>query len=129
MPDTFGDAIENDLLKDPGLGIHVEQLGFTAQIATTSPGQRYTQSPLAMTMIILPTADQAPGIVDPSWPQGLAFGVLDEAGTSGAFFWSGYFNTTTFGHPGKGTVVVLLKQTYATREDPTSGAAQAMMAS
>ena len=74
-------------------------------------------------------ADQAPGLVGPGWYQGLVFGVMDEADTPGAFFWSGYFNTTAFGHPGNGTVVILLKQTYGTREDPTSGAAQALMAS
>lgn len=90
-----------------------------------SPGGRILNAATIDSIMV----DQAPGLVDPSWHQGLAFGVIDLAGNPGAFFWSGYFNTFAFGHPGKGISVVLLKQTYGTSQDPTSAAVHALMSS
>lgn len=72
-------------------------------------------------------ADHAPGMVQGNWHQGLAFGVRDVDTASGAFFWSGYFNTSYFADPSTGTVAVLMKQTYGLKTDATAQAFNAML--
>lgn len=72
-------------------------------------------------------ADHASGLVDGNWHQGLAFGVRDGNTESGAFFWSGYFNTAYFADPSTGIVAVLMKQTYGLKTDATAQAFNAMI--
>ena len=88
-----------------------------------SPGGRILQEATVDSIM----ADQAPGLVQ-GWHQGLAFGVRGTPEVPGAFFWSGYFNTTGFGDPANGTSVVLMKQTYGARTDQTGAAVNALMA-
>ena len=65
-------------------------------------------------------ADQAPGLLDGPWQQGLAFGVKHSDPGVGRFFWSGYFNTQYFADPITREITVLMKQTYGLQDDPTS---------
>ena len=67
-------------------------------------------------------ADQAPGLLDGGWHQGLAFGVRNGGSSAGSFFWSGYFNTSFFAQPSTKTSVVLMKQTYGLKVDSTATA-------
>jgi len=67
-------------------------------------------------------ADQAVGLLDAGWHQGLAFGVRNTGNAAGSFFWSGYFNTSFFADPESDTAVILLKQTYGLKEDSTAAA-------
>lgn len=72
-------------------------------------------------------ADQAKGLLDGGWHQGLAFGVREGGQADGSFFWSGYFNTAYFADPKTNTVVVLMKQTYGIEQDSTSMAFNALL--
>ncbi|MDB4787375.1 serine hydrolase [Flavobacteriales bacterium] len=65
-------------------------------------------------------ADQAQGLLDGWWHQGLAFGVRNKGAAAGSFFWSGYFNTSYFAHPKTQTAVVLMKQTYGLEADSSA---------
>lgn len=73
-------------------------------------------------------ADHARGLLN-GWHQGLAFGVQSRDSGPGPFFWGGYFNTTYFADPLTGTTVVLMKQTYGVKDDPTGAAVNALMGS
>lgn len=67
-------------------------------------------------------ADQAAGLLEGGWHQGLAFGVREGGAASGSFFWSGYFNTSYFADPKTQTAFVLMKQTYGLPADSSAAA-------
>ena len=72
-------------------------------------------------------SDQAPGLLEGGWHQGLVCGVRTSGDEAGSFFWSGYFNTTHYADPKTNTAVVLLKQTYDVRQDSSASAFAAML--
>ena len=85
-----------------------------------TPEGRSASKPLPWTRFL---ADQAPGLLDGGWHQGLAFGVRNGGSSAGSFFFGVDTSTPAFfAQPSTKTSVVLMKQTYGLKVDSTATA-------